>query len=224
MESLSLKSTSLETSNNSSSSQTHAVLCTDDKTFNVRQVHSSNSVHLIVPTEIRATSHTHVAGELGVTAIAQCATTLELAPVVADATSILKGIIPLYRGSSGLIECGIDLGDLTNPTENRTKQELFENVPLSRREFEEAWLEICAFETDGYTWVPSTFHRSGIWKSIMAAAILGSADLAEGFSPSILKDIVIKQDSYPEALFDAVLRRLCRDPSNTIDPRAWTYF
>lgn len=164
-----------------------------------------------------ANSYTHMAGGLGLTAIAQCTTTLELVPVSADATSILKDALPLYSGSFGLIERELEFEDRSRSTEWETKQDMFENVPLSRREIEEAWLDLCAFETNGHACVPSALDRSGIWKSIMSAATLESADLVEGFSPNILKYIVIKQDTYPEDLFDAVLRRLCKDSSNILD-------
>lgn len=217
MESLTLKSTSLEADSNSAPSQNHAVLCTDDTTYNLRQVHSSNSVHLIVPKEIKANSHVHVAGDLGLAAVAQCATTLELIPVSADAISILKAVLPLYNGSSGLAEHQIEPGDPSTSADKGAKQELFDNMPLSRREFEEAWLDICAFETCGQAWVPSTLDCFGMWKSIVSTAILESVDLVEGFSPNILKDIVIKHENCPEDLFDAVLRRLCKGSSSMID-------
>lgn len=217
MESLSLKSPPLEADGRSAPSRNYAVLCTDDTTFNLRQVHSSNAVHLIVPTHANAISSTQLSGDQGLTAIAQCATTLELIPFTADATSILKEILPLYNGTPALAERGIDSGERCKSPRMGNKQELFENVPLSRREFEEAWLDICAFETNGHAWVPSALDRSGIWKSIISAATLENAELVEAFDPDPLRNIVIEQDAYPEELFDAVLRRLCTDWRKTIE-------
>ena len=202
---------------NLSSSQHHAVLCTDNSTFHLRQVHSSNSVHLIVPTEIKANSYTHVAGDVGLTAIAQCTTTLELAPASTDTTSILKEALPLYSGSVGLIECEKEFKDRPKSADKGTQQDILDNLPLSRQEFEDAWLDLCAFETNGHAWVPSALDRSGIWKSIMSAATLENANLVEGFSPSILRQAVLSHDTYPADLLDAVLRRLCNGPSNILD-------
>jgi sister chromatid cohesion protein DCC1 len=210
---LSLKSISLETDGESALSHNHAVLCTDDTTFNLRQVHSSNSVHLIVPTQPKTISSIQSSGDLGLKAIAQCATTLELVPFIPDATSILKEILPLYNGTPALADRGIESGECSKPRKGN-KQQLFENVPLSRQEFEGAWLDICAFETNGHACAPSTLDRSGIWKSIMSVAALENADLVVAFDPDSLKNIVVEQDAYPEDFFDAVLRRLCKDWSS----------
>lgn len=174
--------------------------------------------------EIGANSHPQVAGDLGLAAIAQCATTLELIPVSADAISILKAVLPLYNDSFGLAERRIEPEDPSKSAEKGAKQQLFENVPLSRREFEEAWLDICAFETRGQAWVPSALDCCGMWKSVISTAIVDSADLVEGFSPNILKNAVIKQESYPEDFFDAVLRRLCKGSNNMIDCSVWARF
>lgn len=217
MESLFLKSISPEAHSGAAPSQNHAVLCTDDSTYNLRQVHSSNSVHLVIPTEIKDNFYTHVAGDVGLTAIAQCTTTLELVPVSANATAILKEALPLYSGSFGLVEREIDFEDRRNSAGRKTKQDIFDNIPLSRQEIEGAWLDLCAFETSGHACVPSALDRSGIWKSIMSAAALENADLVEGFSPATLKHIVVEQDTYPEELLGAVLRRLCNDPGNILD-------
>lgn len=212
-----MKSKSLEANSHLAPGQKNAVLCTDDSTFDLRQVHSSNSVHLIVPTEIKADPYTHAPGNIGLTAIAQCTTTLELVPVSPDATSILKEALPLYNASVGLVERDIGIENSSKSAESGTKQDVFDNVPVSRRELEEAWLNLCAFETRGHAWIPSALDRSEVWKSIISAATLENADLVKGFSPSTLKHVVIEQDAYPEDLVDAVLRRLCKDSTNNLD-------
>lgn len=167
--------------------------------------------------EVKEDSFTHVAGDIGLVAIAQCTTTLELSPASADATSILKESLPLYNGSLDLNEHKIGSENRHESAERWTKQDVLDRIPISRQEFEEAWSDLCAFEFSGRAWVPSAADRSGIWKSIMSAAALENADLVKGFSPGILQNIVIRQDAYPDDLLDAVLRRLCNNHSNILD-------
>lgn len=130
---------------------------------------------------------------------------------------MLKEALPSYNASFGLTEQKIGSVDRGKSAESGAKQDLFDNMPLSRHEFERAWLDLCAFETSGHAWIPSAVDCFGIWKSIMSAAHLEPADLVEGFSPSTLKQLVIEQDTYPEELVDAVLRKVCNDPSNILD-------
>ena len=170
-----------------------------------------------MPKEVKPHHDRGSAATLNLTVIAQCATTLELIPVAADAVSILKEALPLYSSSYGVVGLGFAGEGPAKATGRGTKQTLFENVPLSQREFQAAWLDLCAFETSGHAWIPSALDCSGIWKSIMSAAILENADLVRGFYPDALRDIVIQQDAYPEGLFNAVLRKLCKDSSNVID-------
>lgn len=206
-----LKSKSQEVNGSLATSQDYAVLCTDDLTFNLRQVHSSNSVHVIAPTEIKAN------GDIGLTTIAQCTTTLELVPVSADPICILKEALLLYNSSVGLTEQKVGSIKRGKSADSGAKQDLLDNLPFSRHEFEKAWLDLCAFEASGRAWIPPAVDCLGIWKSIMSTAHLAAADLVEGFSPSILKQSVIEQDTYPEDLLDAVLRKVCGDSSKSQD-------
>lgn len=217
MKSLSLKSTSLDGNDTLGLGQNHAVLCTEERTFKLRQVHSSNSVHVIAPAEAKARSHTAFTGDFGLRVIAQCATTLELIPAAAEAKSFLKVVLPLYRSPDSLIERGVDVENHYESAGKGSKQKIFENLPVSRQEFEDAWLHMCAFEANGHAWVPSSSDCSGIWRLMMSAAVLKNTNLVGGFHPNDLGKIVIEQDLYPKALFEAVLRRLCRKSSNVKD-------
>lgn len=130
---------------------------------------------------------------------------------------MLKEALPLYDTSSSLIEREMKSVDHGESAQSSAKQELLDNLPLSGQEFEAAWLDLCAFETGGHAWIPSAVNCFGVWKSIMSAAHQENADLVKGFSPSIIKQTITEQDTYPEELLDAVIQRVCNDPSNILD-------
>lgn len=91
----------------------NAVLCTDDHTYQLRQVQSSNSVFIVQPLESR-----HGDNEIpfpSLAAIAQCTTTLELIPSDTAASfamlsRLLKQNLPPYNGTD------TDVGLGTNTT------------------------------------------------------------------------------------------------------------
>ena len=121
-ESLWLKSAESPIANDASKQPgPNAVLCTDDHTFQLRQVQSSNSVFILQPSESRR-------GENEITppilsAIAQCTSTLELVTSNAAVSItliclLLKESLHEYKG----IETGMVLG--TN-IESASKRNLF---------------------------------------------------------------------------------------------------
>ena len=82
-----------------------AVLCTDHLTFQLRQVQSSNSVFILRPSE---TTEDEISLP-GVSAIAQCTSTLELIPSNTAASSamlsrLLRDSLPLYQGTETDVE------------------------------------------------------------------------------------------------------------------------
>ena len=138
-------------------------------------------------------------------AIAQCASTLELIPTSTAGVS-LRQILPIYRGSvadPGAEAQKIEESDIN---EKISKQNVLENVPLSPRQFHQAWVEVCAFEIDGKAWIPSAHSLKGVWNSIISAATAKSIDLAGRFLVVDLADMV-EEDGFPHALFDAVIER-----------------
>lgn len=78
-----------------------AVLCTDDHTFQLRQVQSSNSVYIVRPSESLHEDHEIPSPSLS--AIARCTSTLELvtsdtAASFAMVSQLLKESLPQYEG------------------------------------------------------------------------------------------------------------------------------
>lgn len=112
-ESLWLKSAESPNVNNDSKQPSpSAVLCTDDHTFQLRQVQSSNSVFILQPSE---SLHGDELPSPSLSAIAQCTATLELIPSdkvasFAMAARLLKRSLPSYRG----LDTDVGLG--TNTT------------------------------------------------------------------------------------------------------------
>ena len=101
-ESLWLKSAESSSSNvDSKQPSPSAVLCTDNHTFELRQVQSSNSVFILQPSENRHGDNKIPSPSLS--AIAQCTSTLELVPsdIAASCAMIsrlLRTSLPPYKG------------------------------------------------------------------------------------------------------------------------------
>ena len=179
----------------SSQASANAVLCTDDQTFQVRQVHSSNSVFVLQPFE--AQSQDGSISSTSLRAIAQCAATLELIPATSSPEACLRTAIRLHPQS------------VASDTSTRapSRDELLEEAPFSSAEFRKAWIQLCAFEDDGQARLPTASGLIGLWKSIVAAATVRSLDLSGSFPVGQLAGVV-EEDGHTRALFQAVIARL----------------
>ena len=110
-ESLCLKSAESPNVHHSEQPSPSAVLCTDDHTYQLRQVQSSNSIYILQPSESSRGNDRILSQSL--LAIAQCTSTLELIPSdtaasLALASQLLKKTLPPYKGADTDIESGID--------------------------------------------------------------------------------------------------------------------
>ena len=112
-ESLHLKSAETPiASDGSKLSSSNAVLCTDDHTFQLRQVQSSNSMFILQPSKSGYQDNELAPPSLS--AIAQCTSTLELIPsdtAVSRAMiyRLLQKNLPIYKGIDTDTELGIDI-------------------------------------------------------------------------------------------------------------------
>lgn len=215
-ESLSLKSMKLDSQDGATSTQHNAVLCTNDQTFNVRQVNSSNSVFLTEPIQSNLGSQRSSLYNTGVQAIAQCAATLELIPASVDGTSILKQLLPTYNFVTDDVEHNKNLNHESKSYERFSKEALFENIPLSRHQFDDAWRNTCAFELDGVALLPSAIHLARIWKSITSAATRNGLNLAKSFCLMDLTETV-DEDDFPRDLLNAVITRVVMDNKDAME-------
>lgn len=208
-ESLTLKSAAPGLSDGSSQAPANAVLCTDNQTFHIRQVQSSNSVFVLQPSEGSLGSEDDAIPSIALSAIAKCAATLELVPISPSAIGTLERLLPVYTGPESILALG--------SSDMKGKETTPNDVPFSRGEFDKAWKELCAFDIEGRTWVPTASILTSVWKSVISAATLRSLNLGDGFSMNTLEGVVDEEDGYPSALVHAVIDRLCSEDEDLMD-------
>lgn len=190
----------------SATTPANAVLCTDTSTYQIRQVQSSNSVFVLQPSEIIPNvSNGDAISVAGVSAIARCATTLELTTATTPARALLKNELRVFEGPqvgpTNKHAAEVDAAD------RRSKSVIYEDTPVSLQEFEDAWIELCAFELESISWVPSSACLSGIWRSIISAIELKGLNLQESVYIGDLAGLV-EEDGFPTALLQAVINKL----------------
>lgn len=184
-----------------------AVLCTKDETYQLRQVHTSNSIFVLQPTSGRDTELDNASSTTGkVTAISRCGATLELIPVSAPPKTVLLQSLPLFSDVENL--------SAVDPETPKSKEALLNDTPLSSYEFEKGWIELCAFELGGRTWRPSAPLLLQIWASLMSAVTLKGLDLEQGLPLSALAPAV-EEDGHPLEVLKALLARLCKPKRET---------
>lgn len=175
-----------------SATESSTVLCTPDKTYNLRQVSTSNTLYIAQPS--------FAAGDTlerpGLEAIAQVHSTLELQPSgTSSAVPYIKAALPMYA-STGHYE----------PKDAMTKESLFAIIPLSDAECQQSWLKLVCFETGQppRAFVPSVSAKLKVWQDILAAATANGVDLSDHDAVSKLLPSVTNDD-LPEELYKAVI-------------------
>ncbi|OCK94566.1 uncharacterized protein K441DRAFT_677416 [Cenococcum geophilum 1.58] len=204
---LSIKSQAVSTpSSNPSSKPAYAVLCTSNKTFQLRQVQTSNSVFVTQPISEPQGNDIPLPG---LVIIATCTATLELHPVCGSAIPYLRTVLPVYDTS----EDTVDAGNAQN------KLQIFSNIPLSDDECEAGWRELVAFELAGSSYRPTAKTLLQIWRSINAAASAEGINLESQFLTDDLHK-AIEDEGYPPILLTSLLSRLVAEDENSSG--AWT--
>lgn len=167
------------------------VLCTDNRTYNIRQVSTSNSVFVVQASQPQEDSI--IQG--GLEAIAQCTSVLEVLPENnASALPHFKAVLPTYT-STGHYERGRSV----------SKQELFAHTPVSDAECGLAWRLLCCFELDGVALLPSESVKLKVWQAMLTGATAQGIDLA-GPIDAHQRDAIVKIDSdWPVELCSALL-------------------
>ncbi|KAJ5587093.1 uncharacterized protein N7459_002858 [Penicillium hispanicum] len=228
------------------SAQEYVNLCTPTETYRIRQVQSSNSLHILRPSlghisraDIKVVEEE--AGESGalnlpdeaVTSIAKCGSTLELhiPPGGFSAVPFLEKSLRLYdrRG-------GDDDGDVVMDESSRTqasiglaetrkwRDRVCADIPVSAAQCEMGWTELCAFvdgDSELACWRPSARMRLNVWKRLVEGALLQGIDLEKQFLvgdlwKSVLDDDDASEPPFPRALLEAVVRRLCESDQRPV--------
>ncbi|EER24512.1 hypothetical protein CPC735_058820 [Coccidioides posadasii C735 delta SOWgp] len=220
-------------------------LCTDTKTYSLRQVHSSNSIFVLRPSPLLDNSRKEDGGVLetdasdAVTAIALCKSTLELQSVGKgySALPFLLRNLQVYD-MVDIEEDAMDVdtkrqSDLHTPpgTAERRKalDGLFTDIPLSPTECYEAWVDVCGFIDEDRNsgnlvgWRPSAASKLSAWKKLLEVSILQGIDLSKQFLVRDLWNSVVDDSDtsgakapFPRSLFYAIVRRLMDDSPSGI--------
>ncbi|GME33672.1 sister chromatid cohesion protein dcc1 [Neofusicoccum parvum] len=187
--------------------QASAVLCTNSKTFHLRQVHTSNSVHLAQPANLNAGSDGFPTP--GISAVAKCGAVLELHPVTESPTAALQEAITRIWHSERWD--GETTADFSGEMVQKSKEEFFADIPFSDQECEQAWVDICAFEFGGRPALPTTAALWMYWRTMFTTAVAEGIDLSAQFKiADLAKTLKDEEDLLPE-LVQAILHRLLPD-------------
>jgi hypothetical protein len=184
----------------------YAVLCTPNKTFHLRQVQTSNSLFVTQPQCLDF--HGNDIPVPATCAIALCPNTLELHPSDASATALLHDVLPVYDIVAGHV-------DATG--NGKSKDAIFENLPLSDAQCQAGWNELMAFELEEDTYRPSVNALCQVWRSINAAALAEGVKLDSQF---LTEDIAraVADDGHPSNFTKAVLRHLLTGEQDAAGP------
>ncbi|KAK5121414.1 hypothetical protein LTR85_005246 [Meristemomyces frigidus] len=183
----------------------NAVICTDVRTFNLRQVNTSNSVFIAQPIDVE--SDVDGPPTSGLQAVAESDSTLELIlvpPHVNNAKSQIRALLPTYSSTGHYA-----LKDL------RTKEQLFADIPFSEMECEGAFEYMACFQLEDPPgcFIPSGQAKVQAWKSILEEAAALSLDLTTPLSATQAVNIISSTTDLPPALVKAV-----RDAVSIKDP------
>lgn len=176
----------------------HVVLCSDDQTFQVRQVHSSNSVFIIQPSCITSQNHGLDYSD-SLTAIAKCEATLEAIPYSPACGPLLKGALPVFTD--------LESAQKLKPAAVQSKRSILNDMPMSLQQCNQAWTDLCAFEVGDQAWRPSPFMLWKVWTSITSACTLRGLSLDQSLDTQALAR-ASEEDDIPAPLFHAVMSNI----------------
>ncbi|EKG12129.1 Sister chromatid cohesion protein DCC1 [Macrophomina phaseolina MS6] len=187
--------------------QASAVLCTSDRTYHLRQVHTSNSVHLTRPATLDAASDALPAP--GISAVAKCGALLELHPVHESPVAALREAITRIWHSERWD--GETIAGFSGEVVEKSKEEFYADIPFSDQECEKAWVDLCAFEFEGRPVVPTVPAQWMYWRTIFTTAVAEGIDLGAQFQIAHLAKTLQDEESLIPELVGAILRRLLPD-------------
>ncbi|KAK6499868.1 hypothetical protein TWF481_010225 [Arthrobotrys musiformis] len=157
-----------------------AVLTTATETYNIRSVHSSNSIFIlkpvpipIIPDQDDVDSDTEMADEPiitskpGVIVTSTCASHLELLPSKPNTELLLQSALTEYKSSET---------PPIRPSEALSKSQILRNMPVSDAEFHEGWRDVTAFEVDNWALRLSPVAAMKIFLDLINL-ILGCSDV-----------------------------------------------
>ena len=205
-----LKSSYDEFGSQSRNQASNAVLCTEDQTFQIRQVQSSNSVLVVRPSEGRPGPDETGAFSPRLSIACHCPTTLELVLTKPHGAGLFKSRIPTYERFDLDDPRELEVTDDRGLSPKLDKLSLSDELPLSRNEFDQTWIDMCCFELNGQAYIPTPAVLLRGWSLLLNTATLEGLDFAKNFSIDIFEDSV-EDGSCPFALLVAIITRLAED-------------
>ena len=170
----------------------------------MRQVQSSNSIFVLQPTERTESDNNTEDAVPKLSAIAQCVSTLELVPAPPQVQGYLRENLHVYERSNGDKEAMIPRS--IQATQN-SRNTLLCHAPFSETEFNKTWSDLCCFEMDGFSFLPTSQARLEAWDSFLSAATIHDVNLGSPISIEAVKNTT-EGCSHPYPLFAAIFERL----------------
>ncbi|OJD34828.1 sister chromatid cohesion protein dcc1 [Diplodia corticola] len=200
---LSIKSRPMPATQSASAQQEQAsaVLCTSNKTYHLRQVHTSNSVHLTQPANLSA--------QPGISAIAKCGSVLEAHPVTeSPVSSVREAITRIWHAENW---DGDGFAQFSGAVVPKRKEDFFADIPFSDAECEQAWVELCAFEHEDSPALPTLPTLWTYWKTIFTTAVAEGTDLGAQFQIAHFAKTLEDEEGLLSGLVEAIFYRLLPD-------------
>lgn len=173
-------------------------LCTNDKTYEVKQVSSSNTLMLVKPCpSLASPEHLH---RPSLVAFAKCSSILEALPLspasskIKTARAHLADMLPLYDQ---------DVDGLEPATQSVPPNTIYSSIPYSKAETDTAWTELMAFEIAAGCFRPSVSTCIGLWSSLFTSTIAQDIDITGPLNLDELQSLVT---DYPHTLLMSVLK------------------
>ncbi|PLB51108.1 sister chromatid cohesion protein Dcc1 [Aspergillus steynii IBT 23096] len=209
-------------------------LCTATQTYRIRQVQSSNSLLVMRPSDGGAQrGDISIVGgdqdELNLvetmTSVSKCGSTLELHTPAGGFSALpsLERRLRVYDVVSSERESeseGHADEDLDPIERQEVLSRVLADVPVSRAQCEQGWIELCAFvlprgtedDLSSWCWRPSSRVKVDVWRRVVEGSVLQGIDLGKQFLVSDLWRSVLDEggeEPFPQPLFEAVVRRVC---------------
>ncbi|KAF2671816.1 hypothetical protein BT63DRAFT_411162 [Microthyrium microscopicum] len=190
---LQIKSKGTHNDQASSSTNSFAVLCTDSKTYQIRQVQTSNSLHIVQQSPVPGQDGL----KDGLCSIATCPATLELSANSSDVGLDLKEMLVRWDGDES-----------TKTTRGQSREFIFANLPASNGEITDKWSQFCAFEVGDRSYTPTASAILNAWKAIHMAAEAEGQDLAVVASNPAFFEKLAEEEGLPAAFLEAIRCRM----------------
>ncbi|THW79513.1 hypothetical protein D6D19_01135 [Aureobasidium pullulans] len=167
-----------------------AFLTTQDKTYLIRQVHTSNTVYITTPSLDAS----------GTTAISQCGSALECLPApTRHAASTLRSLLISFAEPQD--------ADIRS-SDPRSKHHVFAQTPMSHGECQDVWKHLVAFEHAGQSFRPTAAALVKVWKWLLEIAYAHAVNLAAPIPKESIDRMLDGEDEWPRSLVDAILLKL----------------